>query len=301
MAFSEPPSFLGVHNDFAPQSLSEYVGQEKAKLHAQIMVGAALKEARSLPNILIDASPGQGKTTLARLIMNEMGANFVVTDGTSVNGKPRSYFVGNMIIDEAHNLKAEQCDTLNISLDMGYFHMIGCTTMPGALPAAFRSRFRTIHLEPYTTDEIAGMLRNAAAKKQTIKINNDLLYVIAARSRRTPRTAIKYLSFALEFATFNDQREITMGMLEEVWDILGVDEQGLVPVDREYLAALPGDRPVGLQYLSAVLRVDKATIETEIEPYLLELGLIDRGVKGRERVMTDEERFRELFGEELGG
>lgn len=286
-------------SEFNPPTLKDYVGQEKAKVHAQIMIGAALAEARSLPNMLIDGPPGIGKTTLARLIMAEMRATPVFTDGTTINTKPRSYFTGYLFVDEIHNAKSEVCDTLNLLLDAGYLHLIAATTNPGALPSALRSRLRSIHLDPYTVDQIAGLLRNAVERKKAIKVSDENLMQIAKRSRRNPRTAIKYLSFAFEYTVFEGKKELTDKMLEEVWNILGVDDRGLTSVDHDYLQALPDDRPVGIQYLMARLRMDRVTIEEEIEPYLMELGLVDRGTKGRELLLTDEERFNAIFGDDL--
>jgi Holliday junction DNA helicase RuvB len=268
---------------FTPTTLSEYVGQAKAKALVKIMIEAAKAENRELPNILISGSYGQGKTSLAHLIYKEFGKEAKEQDGSSVNRLPPTN--GRMIIDEAHNLAPEITDTLNVYLDRGGLHLTICTTNPGALSAPFRSRFRPIHLEPYTIADIAIIVKNAIHRKG-YSSSAAFLDDIAKRSRFTPRIALNNLALIFDLMAVKREHRLTAKTLQEAFDNLGVDEVGFLERDRAYLSALPAERAVGLQYLSAVIGVDGTTIEEEIEPYLMRLGLIDRTARGRVRVVN---------------
>jgi Holliday junction DNA helicase RuvB len=185
-----------------------------------------------------------------------------------------------VIIDEIHNLNPDVADSLNIILDQGNLRIIGCTTNPGALPSAFRSRFRSIHLEPYSVKDILAILSIATDKKGKTylpsRLNN-----IAVRSRFNPRVGLNYLATVFDWMAVNYQTSIEHFILDEVFIRLGVDQLGYTKRDKQYLAAFPEDRAVGIQYLSAVTGIDTTTIETEIEPYLMQTGLIDRTARGR--------------------
>src|ERR1035437_329631 len=154
---------------FSPQNFSEYVGQAEAKAMAKIMMNAANKESRNLPNIMIISGFGLGKTTLAKLILQGVwngpnGTSAQVMDAASImpGNLPSS---GTVIIDEMHNLKAEIADSLNQVLDTGKLTIIGCTTNPGMVPVAFRSRFRSIYLEQYSIDDLVQILTKICARK----------------------------------------------------------------------------------------------------------------------------------------
>lgn len=270
-------------NPFEPSSLKEYVGQERAKSLVDIMIKAAKVENRSLPNILISGSYGQGKTILAKLILKEANQTAKEIDGTSANRLPPSQ--GQVIIDEAHNLASEIMDTLNVYLDRGGLHIIACTTNPGALTAPFRSRFRPIHLEPYTIKDLTIILKNVIIRKG-YTTSKDHLEDIANRSRFTPRTALTNLALIFDIMAIKRERKTTNEILNEAFDNLGVDNVGFLERDRAYLEALPVDRAVGLQYLSAIIGVDSTTIEEEIEPYLMRLGLVDRTSRGRVKIAS---------------
>ena len=266
-------------NIFSPETLSDYVGQARAKRLVEIMVGAALKDKRPLPNILISGPFGQGKSALAHIIVNMMGQKIPTLDAMAVNQTMPS---GTVVIDEIHNLEAQVCDSLNMLLDQNKIHIIGCTTNPGKLPAAFRSRFRNIHLDQYSVDDIFLIIEKYLKDKRSLTLNS-VISNIAERSRRNPRTAINYLSMITDLMSVREAKTLTINLVSEAFKEMGVDEKGLQIRDYAYLNALP-DRPVGLQYISSRISVDIKTIEEEIEPYLMQIGLIDRTPRGRIRV-----------------
>lgn len=267
---------------FKPQTFDEYVGQEQAKELIQVMLDAANKEDRFYPNLLLTGSAGTGKTSLANIIFSGIPHRFI--DGSLVNSKYEE-LRGFVIIDEVHNVKSEVCDSLNQVIDAGKVIIIGCTTNPGKLPGPFRSRFQTVNLVPYTQDNLVQIMRGVLDKKGTLEMDDDLLRVIADRGRGTPRVTLKYLAFVMDLMVVRKQSSLTPELLSDAFDMLGVDEQGLLQIDHEYLQAFPvDDHPVGIQYLQAVLAQDKETIEQEIEPYLLQLKLIDRTPRGRIRI-----------------
>lgn len=279
---NSPPIKVLDFDEFEPSTYDEYVGQEKAKEFVQILSDAAHTEERFIPNILLTGSAGLGKTTLAKLILKNIPCMFM--DGNSVNSNYQ-YLYSYAIIDEIHNIKPDVCDTLNVLLDQEKVHIIGCTTNPGILPAALRSRFRIVQLFPYTINDLIEIMKGVLTRKGAVTIPDKYLLEIARRGRSTPRRTLQYLSFVLDLMTVRKENRLSSKTLKEAFDKLGLDDEGLLDIDHKYLAAFPDDgRAVGLQYLSARLSVDRETIEEEIEPYLMELGYIDRTSKGRKRI-----------------
>jgi len=266
---------------FSPSSFDEYIGQESAKDLAQIMVQAALNERRHLPNIMVVGEYGLGKTSLARIIMRAAGMPVLLYDGSSINKEfpDKSTF----IIDEIHNLESNVADSLNIHLDNGKYHIIGCTNYPGKLPSAFRSRFRTIQLEPYQAKDLKIIAQKICERKGVTSTSN-ALDLISQRSRFNARQVISYLSMIFDIMSVKSYPVLTEEVVHETFGKIGVDSKGLLPRDREYLRVIPDNRPVGLAYLSAILGIDDKTIEEEVEPYLLRLGLINRTPRGREKI-----------------
>jgi holliday junction DNA helicase RuvB len=267
---------------FTPQTFDEYIGQEEAKEILQIMANAARIEERSLPNLLIAGSAGLGKTTLAKILLK--GEAYTFTDGNSVNVTYPS-LSGYNIIDEIHNVKPDVCDTLNVVLDQGKLRIIGATTNPGMLPGPFRSRFRAVNLTPYTRNDLVRIMENVLIRKQTLTMERSFLKQIAAKSRRTPRTALKILSFIMDVMIVSQESNLSKDSYIKAINILGLDDDGLLPIDRRYLEAFPDNgQPVGLQFLAAVTGIDKETIENEVEPWLMTLKKINRTSRGRELV-----------------
>ena len=264
-----------------PRNFDEYIGQSETKELAQIMVTAANKEKRALPNVMVVGEYGLGKTALARLLLKAVGQSERLYDGASINrGTPEP---GTFIIDEIHNLNPEVADSLNLLLDQGTHHIIGCTNKPGMLPSAFRSRFRTLQLHSYQTDELSSIIEHAA-KRKAVRFNKDAIELLALRSRFNARQALTYLDTVLDLRIAKGQDTLTLSLVESMFKKVGVDEKGLLPRDRAYLNALKPNTPVGLSFLSAFLGEDATTIEEEIEPYLMRLGYVDRTQRGRIRV-----------------
>lgn len=277
-----PPTYkpitVSATDIFAPRSFADYIGQAEAKELAQIMVKAAKIERRSLPNILIVGEYGLGKTSLARLLVAGVGEIERLVDGSSVNVDPPT--TGTYIIDEIHNITSEVADMLNLHLDRGNLTIIGCTTDPGKLPAAFRSRFRQLYLENYTTDDLSMILQKVCFRKP-VTAAKDALFEVAARSRNNARVAINTLAFIFDFMVVKNQHTITKTLVIDAAGKLGVDNNGFLKRDYKLLSAVPFDRPVGLQYLASVTGIDEKTIEEEVEPYLMRRGLVDRTPRGR--------------------
>lgn len=275
-------------NPAEPQQFDDFIGQEQAKEVLKIVVDSANKEKRLIPNILLTGAYGHGKTTLAKLVAKRHRKKIQIIDGSVagylVKPDPNKIY----IIDEAHNIPSQIADSFNILIDSGKLRIIACTTNPGALSAPFRSRFRSIYLVDYEPKDIARIITKAA-KRSNIKIDKAAIELLSNRSKCNPRTALDVLDFVKDVLVLSGESEVTADGMQAALTKLGVDEAGLTNLDRKYLEILRYDRPVGLQYISSILALDAETVQAEIEPYLIKIGLIDRTPRGRIRVGDNNE------------
>jgi holliday junction DNA helicase RuvB len=294
-----------------PQTLGEYIGQEKIKENLQILIDAAKGRKDTLEHIMLYGPPGLGKTTLAHIVAREIGSNIKVTSGPAIekagdlaglltNLEPNDV----LFIDEIHRLNKNIEEILYpamedyaldivlgkgagakaVRLDLPKFTLIGATTRVGMLSAPLRDRFgMTYRLDYYEEPEIENILKRAS---KILKINIDTHghKAIASRSRRTPRIANRLLKRVRDFAQVKAQGKVNKDVAEKALNMMEVDKMGLDANDRRVLEVLIdkfNGGPVGISSLAAASSEDIGTIEDIYEPYLLRLGLIAKTPKGR--------------------
>ncbi len=294
-----------------PSEWNEYIGQESIKNNIQILLKAASERKHPPEHLLFYGPPGLGKTTLAHLIAREMGVQMKVTSGPAIEkvGDLASILTnlspGDILfIDEIHRLNktveeilypAMESGSLDIiigkgpsartiQLELPSFTLIAATTRIAMISSPLRSRFGggVFRLEFYTQNEIEKIIKRSA-KIFNIEIEQEAAEEIAKRSRFTPRTANHLLKRARDFAQVN-KRELDKTAVVEALSLLGIDTLGLAPSDRSLLETLInkfGGGPVGLGTLSAALSEETATLEEFNEPYLIQLGLLERTPRGR--------------------
>lgn len=306
---------IAVEKSLRPQTLDEYIGQEKAKKNLKVYIEAAKQRNESLDHVLFFGPPGLGKTTLSGIIANEMGTHMKITSGPAI-GKPGEMAAilsglqeGDILfVDEIHRLNRQVEEVLypamedyaidimigkgatarSIRLDLPHFTLVGATTRAGLLSAPLRDRFGVIHhLEFYTAEELCTIILHSA-KKLEVGIDEAGAYELARRSRGTPRLANRLLKRVRDFAQVKYNGEITKEVASFSLDLLEVDKMGLDINDRSILLTIINKfagGPVGLDTLAASIGEDSGTIEDVYEPFLVLNGLINRTPKGR--VATD--------------
>lgn len=294
-----------------PATFDDYIGQDRVKANLQIAVQAARNRGEALDHVLLYGPPGLGKTTLAQILANEMGSAIKISSGPLLEKKgdltavltglePRDFF----FLDEIHRLQPSLEEILypamedfRIDLIIGQgpgarvhpyqlnkFTLIGATTRAGLIMAPLRSRFGIVHrLEFYTPEDLLRIVVRSA-KILGIAVEQDGAREIARRSRGTPRVANRLLRRVRDYAEVRAQGHITLGVARDALAMLGVDEHGLDEVDRNLLLTIIekyGGGPVGLNTIAASLSEDEGAIEDIYEPYLMQLGLLDRTPRGR--------------------
>ena len=302
---------LKIEKSLRPQTLDDYLGQQKAKENLKIYIEAAKARGESLDHVLFYGPPGLGKTTLAGIIANEMGTHMKVTSGPAI-GKPgeMAAILSNLqegdvlFVDEIHRLNRQVEEVLypamedyaidimigkgatarSIRLDLPKFTLVGATTRAGLLSAPLRDRFGVVHhLEFYTVEELKTIILHSALTLG-VEIDEEGAYEMARRSRGTPRLANRLLKRVRDFAQVKYDGRISKEVASFALDLLEVDKMGLDQNDRNILMTMIGKfagGPVGLDTLAAAIGEDAGTVEDVYEPYLVKNGLINRTPKGR--------------------
>ena len=300
-----------LEGNLRPQTLDEYIGQEKTKNTLKIYIEAAKQRHDTLDHVLFYGPPGLGKTTLSGIIANEMGVHMKVTSGPAIEKPGEMAAILNnlqegdiLFVDEIHRLNRQVEEVLypamedfaidimigkgasarSIRLDLPKFTLVGATTRAGLLSAPLRDRFGVVHhLEFYNVEELKTIIVHSA-KKLEVKIDEEGAIELARRSRGTPRLANRLLKRVRDFAQVQYNGEITKEVASFALDLLEVDKMGLDQNDRNILLTIIEKfqgGPVGLDTLAAAIGEDAGTIEDVYEPYLVKNGFINRTPKGR--------------------
>jgi holliday junction DNA helicase RuvB len=294
-----------------PKRLADFVGQERVKDQLAVFIEAAKARGEALDHVLLAGPPGLGKTSLAQIVASELGAAFVPTAGPALERKgdvasyltalePRSVF----FVDEIHRLPRALEETFYpamedrrlpitvgqgagarvVTLDLPPFTLVGATTRAGLITTPLRDRFGvTFLLDLYDADDLAAIVRRSAGILD-VEIDTEGARTIASRSRGTPRVANRLLKRVRDYAEVRGAGRVDAGVAAEALELLEVDELGLDRLDREILRTICEKfegGPVGLSTLAVAVSEEQDTLEDVYEPYLLQLGFLQRTPRGR--------------------
>ena len=302
---------FSLEGNLRPQTLDDYIGQEKTKSNLKVYIEAAKQRHDALDHVLFYGPPGLGKTTLSGIIANEMGVHMKVTSGPAIEKPGEMAAILNnlqegdiLFVDEIHRLNRQVEEVLypamedyaidivigkgasarSIRLDLPKFTLVGATTRAGLLSAPLRDRFGVMHhLEFYTHEELKTIIIRSA-QVLGVEIDEKGAAEIAKRSRGTPRLANRLLKRVRDFAQVKYDGRITYDVACFALNLLEVDQYGLDKIDRRILQTMIVNfqgGPVGLETLAAAIGEDSGTLEDVYEPYLLQNGFLNRTPRGR--------------------
>jgi holliday junction DNA helicase RuvB len=316
------PSEMSLEQSLRPQNLKQYIGQDKVKSNLEIFIEAAKLRQEALDHVLLYGPPGLGKTTLATIIANEMGVNIRTTSGPAIE-RPGDLAAiltalepGDVLfIDEIHRLPRSIEEVLypamedfcldivigkgpsarSIRLDLPPFTLIGATTRAGAISAPLRDRFGVLaRLEYYKVDQLTSIVKRTAELFET-EISDESASEIGRRSRGTPRIANRLLRRVRDFAQVKGNGVIDLSLANEALERLQVDRLGLDHIDHKLLKGIIEKfrgGPVGLDTIAATIGEERETIEDVYEPYLLQIGFLQRTPRGRVVTRSVYEHFK---------
>jgi Holliday junction DNA helicase RuvB len=310
-SIGDEPEEQELEQTLRPRDFKSYVGQERLKKNLKLAISAAKKRGEPIDHVLLYGPPGLGKTTMATVIANEMGAQIRVTSGPAIEraGDLASLLTnlqdGDILfIDEIHRLHRVVEEVLysamedfkldiilgkgpsarSLRLDLPKFTIIGATTRTGDLAAPLRDRFGMIHrLEFYEPTEIKQIIKRSASILN-VPIDDEAATLLAGRARLTPRIANRLLKRVRDYADINGDGIIDSKIATEALGLLEIDSLGLEPTDRNILVAIiehHNGGPVGVETLAALTAEERSTIEDFYEPYLMQIGLLERTPRGR--------------------